>query len=70
MLARAAFYRSLIRSDARLDYERVDRIFAGSESAAEPWRAPLLAAREAAAALARARERSGALVVDSEEPEF
>jgi ribonuclease R len=70
VLARAAFYRSLIRSDERLDYERVDRIFAGTESAAEPWRAPLRAAREAAAALARERERSGALVLDSEEPEF
>ena len=68
--ASVAFYRSLIRSDARLDYERVDRIFAGAESAAEPWREPLRAARRAAAALARARERSGALVLDSEEPEF
>jgi ribonuclease R len=67
---RAAFYRSLIRSDARLDYERVDRIFAAGEHAAEPWRAPLAAAREAAAALQRARESSGALVLDSEEPEF
>ncbi len=70
VLASAAFYRSLIRSDARLDYERVDRIFAGSDAAAEPWGEPLRAAREAAAALQRARERSGALVVDSEEPEF
>ena len=69
-VARAAFYRSLIRSDARLDYERVDRIFAGSESAAEPWGAPLRAARDAAAALQDVRERNGALVVDSEEPEF
>ncbi len=69
-VARAAFYRSLIRSDARLDYERVDRIFAGSESAAEPWGAPLRAARDAAAALARKREQSGALAIDSEEPEF
>jgi ribonuclease R len=70
VLARAAFYRSLIRSDERLDYERVDRIFAGSEHAAEPWREPLRAARDAAAALQRERERGGALVVDSEEPEF
>jgi ribonuclease R len=69
-LARAAFYRSVIRSDARLDYEQVDRIFAGTASAAEPWGEPLRAARAAAAALQRARERSGALVVDSEEPEF
>jgi ribonuclease R len=70
VLARAAFYRSVIRSDMRLDYERVDRIFAGSESAAAPWGEPLRVARAAAAALQAARERSGALVVDSEEPEF
>jgi ribonuclease R len=70
VLTRASFYRSVIRSDARLDYERVDRIFAGSESATEPWGAPLRAARDAAAALHDARERSGALVVHSEEPEF
>jgi ribonuclease R len=70
VIERAAFYRSVIRSDERLDYERVDRIFAGSESAAEPWGAPLRAARQAAAALQDARERGGALVLDSEEPEF
>ena len=70
VIERAAFYRSVIRSDERLDYERVDRIFAGSESAAEPWGASLRAARDAAAALQDAREQSGALVVDSEEPEF
>jgi ribonuclease R len=67
---RASFYRSTIRSDARLDYERVDRIFAGAEPAQEPWSAPLTAARAAAAALGRAREGRGALVVDSHEPEF
>jgi ribonuclease R len=66
----ASFYRSLIRSDMRLDYEQVDRVFAGSEPAPEPWGAPLAAAREAAAALQSARERSGALVIDSQEPEF
>jgi ribonuclease R len=66
----AAFYRSLIRSDARLDYDRVDRIFAGAEQAEDPWREPLGAARTAAAALQSRRERSGALVVESEEPEF
>jgi ribonuclease R len=67
---RTAFHRSLIRSDARLDYERVDRIFTGLEKAEEPWGTPLRAAREVAAALQRAREQSGALVLDSEEPEF
>ncbi len=66
----AAFYRSVIRSDERLDYERVDRIFAGEEQASSPWREPLAAARTAAAALARAREQRGALAIDSEEPEF
>jgi ribonuclease R len=66
----AQFYRSLIRSDERLDYERVDRIFAGAEQASDPWARPLAAARRAAAALARAREQRGALAVDSEEPEF
>jgi ribonuclease R len=70
VLARASFYRSLIRSDARLDYEQVDRIFAGAESAADPWAEPLRAARDAAAALQREREQAGALVLDSEEPEF
>ncbi|HEX4466452.1 MAG TPA: RNB domain-containing ribonuclease [Solirubrobacteraceae bacterium] len=65
-----SFYRSLIRSDARLDYEQVDRIFDGREAAAEPWRAPLQAARQAAAALQRERERAGGLAIDSHEPEF
>jgi ribonuclease R len=68
-VVRAAFYRSLIRSDARLDYERVDRIFAERERAEEPWATPLAAAREASAALSRAREQAGGLVLDSEEPE-
>lgn len=66
----ASFYRSLIRSDMRLDYEHVDRVFAGEQPAPEPWGGPLAAARAAAAELQRARESSGALVVDSEEPEF
>jgi ribonuclease R len=66
----ASFYRSVIRSDMRLDYEQVDGIFAGSSPAPEPWGAPLAAARAAAAELQGARESSGALVIDSEEPEF
>jgi ribonuclease R len=67
---RAAFYRSVIRSDARLDYERVDRIFAGNEAASDPWASPLAAAREAAAALREGRAAGGGLALDSEEPEF
>jgi ribonuclease R len=68
-LVRATFYRSLIRSDESLDYGRVDRIFAGRESAGEPWGEALRVARATAAALGQKRERSGALVVDSKEPE-
>ncbi len=67
---RAAFYRSLVRSNERLDYDRVDRIFAGAEPAHEPWAAPLAAARAAAGALAAARAQRGALVVQSGEPDF
>ena len=33
-VVRAQFYRSTIRSDARLDYEQVDRVFAGDEPGA------------------------------------
>ncbi len=58
-VVRTAFYRSLIRSDVRLEYERVDRVFAGQERAEDPWAQPLAAAREASAALGRARERGG-----------
>jgi ribonuclease R len=64
---RTAFHRSLIRSDARLDYPRVDRIFAGAERAEDPWATPLAVARRVARALAEARE---GLTVESSEPEF
>ncbi len=67
---RPAFYRSVIRSDARLEYGQVDRIFGGEERAEEPWGEALSAARAAAGALGERRASSGALVVDSPEPEF
>jgi ribonuclease R len=67
---RTAFTRSTIRSDVRLDYPRVDRIFALEEPAEAPWAEPLAAAREAAAALDAAREARGALAVETVEPEF
>ena len=67
---RTAFHRSVIRSDARLDYPRVDRIFDGRERAEAPWATPLAAARKVADALAGAREQRGALAVESVEPEF
>ena len=75
-VSRSSMYRSLIVSDERLDYDRVDRIFAGAEAAAEPWGEPLAAARAASAALGDVRravsERGGrgALEVDSAEPQF
>jgi ribonuclease R len=67
---RASFYRSVIRSDERLDYDRVDRIFTRAERAAEPWAEPLTAAREAAAALHEVRMHASALELSSSEPEF
>jgi len=66
----ASFYRSVIRSDARLDYGQVDRVFAGVERACDPWGPGLDAARGAAGALAARRAARGALVLDSPEPEF
>ena len=65
-----AFHRSVIRSDARLTYEQVDRVYAGSETAEEPWGEPLAAAREVARALADRRARAGSLDVESSEPVF
>jgi ribonuclease R len=68
-VAKAAYYRSRIRSDERLDYDRVDRIFAGRERAAAPWGEPLAAARAASAALGSARGKQ-AIALDAAEPEF
>jgi ribonuclease R len=67
---RAAFHRSRIRSDERLDYDRVDRVFAGTERGESPWSEPLAVARAAACALEEARAARGALVVESGEPDF
>jgi len=69
-VVRSSFHRSVIRSDARLDYDRVDRIFAGEEEADPPWAGPLAAARAAAAALQARREARGALAIEGSEPEF
>ena len=68
---RTAFHRSVIRSDERLDYPRVDRIFAGAERAARPvgGAAGRGAQGGAGAGATRARQR-GALAVESSEPEF
>jgi ribonuclease R len=65
-----AMYRSVIRSDERLDYDRVDRIFAATERAAAPWAEPLSGARAAAEALGKARSGQSAVILHSAEPEF
>jgi ribonuclease R len=65
----ANFYRSLMRSDSRLNYEQLDEIFAGRARPPEQIAEPLAIAREAAATLAGRRPRSS-LEVESSEPEF
>ena len=65
----ASFYRSRIRSDARLDYDQLDAIFAGRERAPEPVAEPLAVARRIAAALGERRGPTS-LDVESSEPEF
>jgi ribonuclease R len=67
---KVSFHRSRIRSDARLDYPQVDRVFDGREAAGPLWAEPLAAAREVAAALEAERAAAGALAVESAEPEF
>ena len=64
-----AFYRSRIRSDARLDYDQLDVVFAGRAEAPEAVAEPLAVARQAAAALSQ-RRGAASLDVDSSEPEF
>jgi ribonuclease R len=65
-----AFHRSVIRSDARLTYEQVDRVYAGDEPASDPWGEPLALARAAAGALRERRSSGGSLEVSSDEPVF
>jgi ribonuclease R len=65
----ASFYRSRIRSLERLDYDRLDLVFAGRETPPERVAEPLAVAREAAAALGGQRGTTS-LDVESFEPEF
>jgi ribonuclease R len=65
----ASFYRSLIRSDVRLDYDELDQIFAGRSRAPGAIAESLGLARQAASALA-GRRPSSSLEVESFEPEF
>jgi len=65
----ARFYRSRIRSDARLDYDQLDAIFAGRARAPEEVAEPLAAARAIAMDLGEHRGATS-LDVESFEPEF
>jgi ribonuclease R len=65
-----AFYRSVIRSDERLEYGEVDRIFDGRSRASERWGPALEVARAVAAALEERRASRAALSLESSEPEF
>jgi ribonuclease R len=66
---RSRFYRSLVRSDARLDYDQLDAIFAGRVPPPGAVAEPLQAARDVAAELGEQRGASS-LDVESREPEF
>jgi ribonuclease R len=69
LVQRVAFRRSLIRSDARLEYEQVDRMLSGKERPSGEIGPSLAAAHRVACALARRREQAGALALESFEPE-
>ncbi|OLE36128.1 MAG: hypothetical protein AUG48_08575 [Actinobacteria bacterium 13_1_20CM_3_68_9] len=65
----SGFYRSRIRSDARLAYDQLDEFFDGRTAPPPGVAEPLDLARRAAAALA-ARRPVGSLEIESFEPEF
>lgn len=65
----AGFFRSRVRSDARLDYDQLDRIFAGEEKPPPAVAEPLALARKVAAGLAE-RRADTSLEVTSTEPAF
>jgi ribonuclease R len=63
-------YRSVIRSDHRLSYPQVERIFAGDEQPPAPLAAALADARGLAARLRAERYGRGAARIESREVEF
>ncbi len=65
----SAFYRSRILSDARLDYDQLDRVFAERERPPEPVAEPIRLARAASALLAERKDQTR-LDVTSSEPGF
>jgi ribonuclease R len=68
--AEPRFYRSLIRSDARLSYGQVERILSGKESAEPELAAALELTDRVSSALRRRRFARGALSIERPELEF
>lgn len=68
--AEPRFYRSIIRSDARLAYSQAERILAGEEKAEPEIAAALVLADRVSAELRRRRFARGALRIERPELEF
>jgi ribonuclease R len=66
----ARFYRSLIRSAKRLDYEQLERMFRGTEPVGAELAEPLEWGRVLAQRLREIRNERGGLQIDAPEPEF
>lgn len=64
------FYRSLIRSDRRLDYEQLERMFRDEEPMDDELAEPLRWGRALAQMLRVKRQERGSLQIESTEPEF
>jgi len=64
------FYRSLIRSNKRLNYEQLERMFRGQERMDPELAEPLEWGRRLARTLREVRDRRGSLRIESIEPEF
>ena len=64
------FYRSLIRSDKRMDYEQVERMFRATEPVDPGLQGPLDTGRKLAQTLRELRYQRGSLRIESAEPEF
>jgi ribonuclease R len=64
------FYRSLVRSAKRLDYEQLERMFRGTEAVDAGLAEPLERGRVLARRLREIRDERGSLRIDAPEPEF
>jgi ribonuclease R len=67
---KSKFYRSLIRSDKRMNYEELERMFRGTEPVDEELAQPLGWGRALAQTLREIRHERGSLRIESTEPEF